>query len=361
MDTKYSHLDSSSLHLHGKYDNCLNNPEKELGINREHPIMITQGYSRDHRPDLKQCILDLIVSSDGDIPLFFRGASGNESDKAVFAHILVEYSKQVDFESIMVADSALYSESNLKLMSNMKWITRVPLSIKKAKNLVKAFINNDLKASKIKGYSYLEEKVYYGGIEQRWLLVESAERKKADLNKLDKKIQEEFLKVNKQVAKLEQEEFTDKSLTELKIKEITTKLKYHQISDWEITETNKGKTTVYRVKCKLRENQELITQQQNSCGRFILATNILDTIELESEEILKIYKEQQSTERGFRFIKDPLFFADSLFVKNPERVETMMMLMALCLLVYNLGQRQLRMSLKAQKATVKKRFFNGIL
>jgi transposase len=71
----------------------------------------------------------------------------------------------------------------------MKWITRVPLSIKKAKNLVKAFINNDLKASKIKGYSYLEEKVSYGGIEQRWLLVESAERKKADLNKLDKKIQ----------------------------------------------------------------------------------------------------------------------------------------------------------------------------
>ncbi|WP_174783460.1 hypothetical protein [Dolichospermum sp. UHCC 0352] len=50
--------------------------------------------------------INLIVSSDGDIPLFFRGASGNESDKAVFAHILVEYSKQIDFDSIMVADSA---------------------------------------------------------------------------------------------------------------------------------------------------------------------------------------------------------------------------------------------------------------
>jgi hypothetical protein len=25
IGTKYSHLDSSSLHLHGKYDNCLNN------------------------------------------------------------------------------------------------------------------------------------------------------------------------------------------------------------------------------------------------------------------------------------------------------------------------------------------------
>jgi hypothetical protein len=160
----------------------------------------------------------------------------------------------------------------------MKWISRVTLSIKKAKNLVNAFINQEMKASEIKGYdstaltnhSYLEEKVSYGGIEQRWLLVESAERKKADLNKLAKKIKEEFLKANKQVAKLEQEEFTDKSLIELKIKELTAKLKYHQILDPRITETNKGKTTGYRVKCKLRENQEVIAQQQNSCGRFIL-------------------------------------------------------------------------------------------
>jgi transposase len=354
ISTKYSHLDSTSLHLHGEYNNSLNNQGKELEIIRENPILITQGYSRDHRPDLKQCILDLIVSSDGDIPLFFRGASGNESDKAVFAQILVEYDKQIDFESIMVADSALYSESNLKLMSNMKWISRVPLSIKKAKNLVKAFISKELKPSQIKGYSYQEEKVSYGGIEQRWLLVESADRKKADLKKLSQKIQEEFLKISKQLVKLEKEEFEQQSLGELKIKELTAKLKYHQISDLEITErSNRRPTVVYQIRGKLRENQELITKEQNSCGRFILATNILDTSELEALEILKIYKEQQSTERGFRFIKDPLFFADSLFVKNPERVETMMMLMALCLLVYNLGQRQLRISLKTQKATVK--------
>ena len=57
--------------------------------------------------------------------------------------------------------------------------------------------------------------------------------------------------------------------------------------------------------------------------------------------------------RGFRFIKDPLFFADSLFVKNPERIETMMMLMGLCLLVYNIGQRQLRTKLKKEGAAIK--------
>jgi transposase len=236
----------------------------------------------------------------------------------------------------------------------MNWISRVPLSIKKAKNLIKAPISKELKASDIKGYSYQEEKVFYGGIEQRWLLIESTERKKADLKKLTKKISEELMTINKQVVKLEKEDFCSKSLAELKIKDLTAKLKYHQISDIEITERlNKGQTVVYQIKGKLIENQELIKKHENSCGRFILATNILDTTKLAPTEILRIYKEQQSTERGFRFIKDPLFFADSLFVKNPERVETMMMLMALCLLVYNLGQRQLRIALKTQKATVK--------
>lgn len=55
------------------------------------PIKITYGYSRDHRPDLKQFILDLICSSDGDVPLFLRVASGNESDSAGFAQIFKEF------------------------------------------------------------------------------------------------------------------------------------------------------------------------------------------------------------------------------------------------------------------------------
>jgi hypothetical protein len=47
------------------------------------------------RPDLKQCVLDLITSSDGDIPLLMRTGDGNEADKAVFGKILVEFKKQM--------------------------------------------------------------------------------------------------------------------------------------------------------------------------------------------------------------------------------------------------------------------------
>jgi transposase len=103
----------------------------------------------------------------------------------------------------------------------------------------------------------------------------------------------------------------------------------------------------------LVENREIVDEVKNQAGRFILATNILSETELASAEILVAYKKQQSCERGFRFLKDPLFFADSLFVKNPKRVETMMMLMGLSLLVYTIGQREIRKNLQAGKSSVK--------
>ena len=159
----------------------------------------------------------------------------------------------------MVADSALYSESNLKLMSKMKSISRVPMTIKKTKNLMKLFTSTELKPSEIRGYSYQQSKVSYGGIEQRWLLVESAERKKADFKKIIQKIPEEFLKVSKQLVKLAKDEFTQPSLAEIKIPELATQLKYHQISDLKITSKfQKEQTVVYQISAKLRENQEFL-------------------------------------------------------------------------------------------------------
>jgi len=47
-------------------------------------------------------------------------------------------------------------------------------------------------------------------------------------------------------------------------------------------------------------------------------------------------------ERGFRFLKDPWFMVDSIFLKSTKRIEALMMLMTLFLLVYNIGQYRLR-------------------
>jgi transposase len=74
---------------------------------------------------------------------------------------------------------------------------------------------------------------------------------------------------------------------------------------------------------------------------------------LSDEDLLREYKAQQSTERGFRFLKDPLFFTSSVFLKSPQRVAALAMVMGLCLLVYSLGQRKLRQTLSQSKQSLK--------
>lgn len=197
----YSHLDSTSFHLHGEYAKILtdlsdlNQSDQQINkleiIQMPEPqeINITYGYSRDHRPDLKQFIIDLICSGDGDIPIFFKSASGNEADSASFGKILVDFKKQIKIDSLMVADSALYTAQNLKLLSEIKWLSRVPLSLAEAKKLVQSTPNSELLKSQIEGYSYAVKRSTYATVEQRWLVVESDARKKSDLRQLEKRFQ----------------------------------------------------------------------------------------------------------------------------------------------------------------------------
>lgn len=87
-------------------------------------------------------------------------------------------------------------------------------------------------------------------------------------------------------------------------------------------------------------------------GRFILATNELDTIKLEDRAVLAVYKEQAKTERGFQFIKDDAFEVDSIFLKKPSRITALMVIMTLCLMVYALAQHHIRAELAKHNDTV---------
>jgi len=59
--------------------------------------------------------------------------------------------------------------------------------------------------------------------------------------------------------------------------------------------------------------------------------------------VLEAYrKDQQKVERGFRFLKDPLFMASTLFLKSPRRI------MTLCLMVYAALEHRIRQGLAEQ-------------
>lgn len=365
-----SHLDSSSIHVHGQYNTSLpevifenqkigNNQElEETAVKSPKEITITYGYSRDHRPDLKQFIIEMICSGDGDIPIFLKLASGNQADSSCFGQIAVEYHKQLEVNSLRVADSALYTESNLKMMSDLQWLCRVPLSIKVAKSLISTIPESEFIDSTIPGYKLGSKTENYAGIEQRWLVVQSQERRESDLRKLTQKITKAESKAVLDLKKLSQERFACEADAIKALSKLSTQFKYHQINESKVTPAKSNKKDSlneisYQISATVCQDESKINTELLSAGRFIIATNVLNSQELSDDSMLREYKAQQSCERGFGFLKDPLFFADSIFLKSPERIESMGMIMGLCLLVYTLAQRQIRNALKESKSTIK--------
>ncbi|MGK7908783.1 MAG: IS1634 family transposase [Synechococcus sp.] len=107
----------------------------------------------------------------------------------------------------------------------------------------------------------------------------------------------------------------------------------------------------FHLQATLVLDDTVFEAHRTQAGRFVLATNLLDFQTWTNQRILQEYKDQQTCERGFRFLKDPLFFASRVFLKSNRRIMALAMIMGLCLLVYSLGQRQLRQTLAAAEAT----------
>ena len=77
---------STSISLQGDYAICQTETEENL---EPIPIKILHGYSKDKRPDLKQFLINLIVSGDGGVPLFLECGNGNDSDKAKESAVII--------------------------------------------------------------------------------------------------------------------------------------------------------------------------------------------------------------------------------------------------------------------------------
>jgi transposase len=351
------HLDSSSFHVDGEY------LQPQANIAEPGAIHITHGYSRDHRPDLKQFIVDLMCSGDGDIPLYLRVGDGNETDSAMFGKLVTEFKQKWDIDALFVADAALYTAGNLAQMSQLRWVSRVPATLLTAKQLLLEIDASALVASSLPGYKIAACGNSYAGIQQRWLVVESQARLESDLKQLEKRVAKKFTAATSALKHLSSQQFACQPDAIQAATALSAQLPYHQLDDLQVVEIieyqKRGKPRKDEVGQKHYQISATLIPQPNAmdveiqrAGRFILATNVLDEQVLTDEDVLTEYKAQQSTERGFRFLKDPLFFTSSVFLNTPQRVAAMAMVMGLCLLVYSLGQRSLRQALDNAKQTV---------
>lgn len=360
LSTKSLHLDSSSFSLEGSYE-VESSDESSESIES---VKIAYGYSKDHRPDLKQFMMDVICTGDGDVPLFLRIGDGNESDRAIFAQLMKQFKQEWNLDSIYVADSALYSAENIQQLGELNWITLVPRSIKTAKILAESMKDEVFVESEIPGYRIASCGCDYGEVRQRWLIIESEKRLQSDLKQLDKRLTKQLKVAKSSLKSLMQQDFACVADAKQAADKLKRSWKYHSLESIDIetevhyrkagrpTKNQSPEHFTYRVTAQVIPVEEAIEIARRQAGRFILATNVLDEKTLPNDEILTEYKGQQSSERGFRFLKDPLFFTSSVFLNTPRRVAALAMIMGLCLLVYTLGQRQLRQALAHSEATI---------
>ncbi len=360
LDCRSLHLDATSFSVSGEY------LTSEPVIDRQTPvpIQVVHGYSRDHRPDLKQFVMNLVCWSDGDISAWIELADGNQADKTRFAELMKAFRQQWHFDGLYVADAALYSEANLQSLSGLQWLTRVPLTLKAATEVVSQLPASALQPTTLAGYAVATVCTEYGGVPQRWLVVESQARKQADLQKLDKRLAQATRQQQRALNHLCAQEFACAADADAALQQFQRHLKWHQLTAVKVVahphydrpgkpkrDTPPARVT-YQGQAQLSLNPDRVVEHQRRAGRFILATNVLAADTLSATEALQEYKEQQGSERGFRFLKDPLFFTSSVFLKSPERIMAVALIMGLCLLVYNLGQRQLRQALKQDEQTL---------
>jgi transposase len=60
-----------------------------------------------------------------------------------------------------------------------------------------------------------------------------------------------------------------------------------------------------------------------------------------AHDILTVYKDQQGTEQNYGFLTDPVI-VNSLFLKKPERIEALGLVLLLALLLWRVMERAMR-------------------
>ncbi len=354
----FRHLDSTTFTVHGKYHE------------NENEIVITHGHSKDHRPDLKQITLNMGVTGKGGLPFWMEVLPGNSSDTVSFHETIKKFETfrnelgSKDFP-IWVADAALYTAKRLLQKDiNFLWITRVPERIKEARKILEVD-SNKLDWTPIKeGHSYCSYKSNYCEIEQRWIMVFSEEAYQREIATFERNIEKEEDLLWKRIKELDKEIFFTTDEAEKNYKKLLKSLKYYSFSSKEIEtvyEKIKGKTASgkqkrkikgYKLKLIICRDASAIRKRRNTKGRYIVATNFLDSDIFSDKSVIQEYKNQGKVERGFRFLKDPSFLISDVYLKKTSRVQALVFIMALSLLVFNFGQYWIRKKLVENKKKI---------
>ena len=376
LDLSHAHQDVTSHKVYGDY----------LLYEEGHsqPFVITQGYSRDHRPDLKQLTHNLLCVDHG-IPVYSKMMDGNASDKTINHKLIPEMAKRMRSLGkevfTYVADSALITQENLALIDDWDkgflFVSRLPRTYNECHYAIEQAIEADsweeigvisdepeTRNRKPASYRCFETVATLYGITYRALVVHSDaydERRQKTVDKQIAKEHDELTKLKKKLEKIDYACLPDAEAAVARIEparfheltiSIKTKPKYHRgrpTADG----TRKLKAMRYALEIDIAPHQAAIDRLRKEAGCFVLISNTLceGTDSVSAHELLSIYKDQHMVESNFGFLKDPVF-VNALLLKSPRRIEALGLVLVLALMIYRLMERTMRANLRSTESTI---------
>jgi transposase len=329
FDKRYVHFDTTSVSVYGDYLPPEDQQEHEV------PFTITHGYSKDKRPDLKQFVFATLCV-DRAVPIWGTPEDGNASDKTV---------------------------------NNTLFITRLPATYNECGRLIAEAVAHNAwedvgvlahtkptKHRPATSYKAAEGEVTLYGTAYRAVVVHSSAQDKRRQQRLARDIQASYSTMHTTVRTAGQQEYfcrADADRAAAQLRAVHTPYHLVDVTVEERPVYGRGRPSShkprpvtarrYRLKTTIRPHTERIGRMEEEAGCFVLLTNVPTAGNLahSAREILTVYKEQHGTEQNYGFLKDPVI-VNSLFLKKPERIEALGLVLLLALLLWRLMERQMR-------------------
>jgi transposase len=374
VSTRHGSFDTTSVSVFGDYD--LYSEDAESSI-----LKITHGHSKDHRPDLKQFLVSMLCV-DRNVPVFGKTEDGNGSDKTINNEILTSISKRMASHGlqpeafIYIADSAVVTQKNLLAIGDsILFISRLPASYKECLRVIEDAIEKDqwqdlgiLSETKATvkrpaaHYKAYESEVELYGKKYRAVVIHSSAHDKRRQKRIDRELKADRKVLEDQCKQIYKKDFfclTDVQAAQEELSK--TKCKYYvlntQIEQRPKYKRGRPKGGIKEVKqmrygllATITEDEKSVSKLRQQAGCFVMLTNVPKDGEegYDAKEILKAYKDQYGIEQNFGFLKDPVI-VNSIFLKRPERIEVLGLVLLLSLLIWRLIEREMRQYVESEK------------
>jgi transposase len=365
LERRYVHFDTTSRSVWGDY---------EFAEEQDVPFRVTYGYSKDKRPDLKQFVLSTLCV-DRAVPIWGKPEDGNASDKTLNTTLLAEIAQLLARHGVQrgayiyIADAALVTEENLAALGETLFITRLPATYSECARVIAEAVSHNrweevgvlaqTKPTKHRPaavYKVAENVVTLYGKSYRAVVVHSSTQEPRRQKHLARELQASYATLEAAVHEAAKQEYfcrADAEAAAGKLRALPSA--YHQIEVVVEERPQYGpgrpsqkrprvvKALRYGLQVTLHERAEVIARKRHEAACFVLLTNVPTTGEMahSAKEVLWAYKTQHGVEQNFAFLKDPLI-VNSLFLKKPERIEALGLVLLLALLLWRLVERALR-------------------